>query len=65
MPTQLVTTPRALKNRLLPRGAHMRRVCGRLLCDAGYRPRIVHQRRVWPDTRTFTHNRWLVAEGAP
>lgn len=45
--------------------AGLERDCARLLRDAGYRPRIVHQRRLWPDHRPIAHNRWLVAEGAP
>lgn len=35
--------------------------CGRLLVDHGYRPIIVHQRRIWPDRRPSEHNRWLVS----
>lgn len=45
--------------------AKLERDCALLLRDAGYRPSIVHQRRVWPDHRPTAHNRWLVAEGAP
>jgi methyltransferase FkbM-like protein len=43
----------------------LERDCALLLRDAGYRPRVVHQRRVWPDHRPTDHNRWLVAAGAP
>lgn len=39
--------------------------CGRLLSDAGYAPRLVHQRLLWPDHRPSEHNRWLIAIGAP
>ena len=35
--------------------------CGQLLVAHGYRPRIVHQRLVFPDRRPIPHNRWLVA----
>jgi hypothetical protein len=45
--------------------AELERDCALLLHDAGYRPRIVHQRRVWPDHRPTAHNRWLVASGSP
>ena len=37
--------------------------CGLLMCEAGYRPVIVHQRRLWPDYRPTAQNRWLVAKG--
>lgn len=43
----------------------LERECGTVLTQAGYRPLIVHQRRVWPDHRPTDHNRWLVAVGAP
>jgi hypothetical protein len=43
----------------------LERACGDLLVEAGYTPRIVHQRRIWPDYRPTDHNRWLVAVGAP
>lgn len=43
----------------------LERASALLLRDAGYTPRIVHQRRVWPDHRPSAHNRWLVAQGAP
>jgi hypothetical protein len=43
----------------------LERSCALLLRDAGYRPSIVHQRRLWPDHRPTDHNRWLVARGAP
>lgn len=43
----------------------LERDCALLLKAAGYRPRIVHQRTVWPDHRPTSHNRWLVAEGSP
>lgn len=39
--------------------------CAERLREAGYRPRVVHQRRVLPDHRPMQHNRWLVATGAP
>jgi hypothetical protein len=35
--------------------------CGRLLVEAGYRPRIKHQRRVLRENRSQSHNRWLLA----
>jgi hypothetical protein len=41
----------------------LERECGRLLVDHGYRPVIVHQRRLLPDRRPIGHNRWLVAGG--
>lgn len=44
--------------------ARLEHACGRLLVEHGYRPTIVHQRRVWPDHRpTQAVNRWLVAPG--
>lgn len=43
----------------------LERDCAHLMRAAGYRPRIVHQRRVWPDHRPTAHNRWLIAEGSP
>ncbi len=43
----------------------LERSCGRLMVEAGYRPIIVHQRRVWPDYRPIEHNRWLIAQGTP
>jgi len=43
--------------------AQLEQACGSLLVEMGYRPRIVHQRRVWPDLRPVEHNRWLVAAG--
>lgn len=36
--------------------------CARLLKEAGYRVRIVHQRLFLRDYRPIAHNRWLVAE---
>lgn len=45
--------------------AELERHCALLLRDAGYRPRIVHQRRIWPDFRPTEHNRWLIAKGSP
>jgi len=36
-----------------------------LMRDAKYRPKVVHQRRLWPELGRSTHNRWLVAEGSP
>ena len=36
-----------------------------LLAGFGYRPLVVHQRRVMKEGRAAPHNRWLVAEGAP
>jgi FkbM family methyltransferase len=45
--------------------AELERDCALLLRDAGYRPRIVHQRRMWADHRPAAHNRWLVARGTP
>lgn len=39
--------------------------CGRLLVDAGYEPRIRHQRSLLPDRRPIPHNRWLIARGQP
>ena len=41
--------------------AHLEELCGRMLVQHGYRPRIVHQRRILPDLRPLAHNRWLVA----
>jgi Methyltransferase FkbM domain len=35
--------------------------CGTFLVRVGYRPVIVHQRRIWPDLRPIAHNRWLIA----
>jgi hypothetical protein len=40
----------------------LERLCGGFLCDHGYRPLIVKQRRVWKERRP-DDNRWLVAEG--
>jgi hypothetical protein len=37
--------------------------CAQLLCDAGYRPRILTQRRRLPENRAAVHNRWLIATG--
>lgn len=37
--------------------------CIDLLRGHGYEPKIVDQRRWFPDARTIPHNRWLVCEG--
>jgi hypothetical protein len=37
--------------------------CAQLLCDAGYRPRILTRRRRLPENRAAVHNRWLIATG--
>jgi hypothetical protein len=37
--------------------------CIELLRSHGYEPKIVDQRRWFPDHRTIPHNRWLVCEG--
>ena len=40
--------------------------CGALLVECGYRPIIKHNRQVWKETRGgSSHNRWLLATGAP
>jgi Methyltransferase FkbM domain len=39
----------------------LERECGDLLLAAGYRPRVVTQRRLLPQNRPIPHNRWLVA----
>lgn len=39
----------------------LEREAGMLLLAHGYRPRVVSQRRLWPDHRPGGHNRWLVA----
>jgi hypothetical protein len=39
----------------------LEREAGGLLMEHGYRPRVVSQRRLWPDHRPIGHNRWLVA----
>lgn len=39
----------------------LERACGDLLLSAGYRPRVVTQRRFLPQNRPTPHNRWLVA----
>ena len=41
--------------------AELEDACGRLLVEHGYRPVVVHNRKVLPDYRTLPHNRWLVA----
>ena len=41
--------------------AELERECGEALVGLGYSPKIVHQRRVFPDLRPAGHNRWLVA----
>lgn len=42
--------------------AHLEERCGMLLLEHGYRPRVISQRRLWPDFRpTDEVNRWLVA----
>lgn len=43
--------------------------CGCLLVEAGYSPRVVTQRKLFPGDRSWppgasTHNRWLVAAGS-
>ena len=40
----------------------LERACGDLLIGLGYRPLVLAQRRVAPDRRAVSHNRWLVAE---
>ena len=37
--------------------------CAQLLLHAGYRPRILTQRRRLPENRAAVHNRWLIAAG--
>ena len=44
--------------------AKLEQFCGRFLGACGYRPVVVHQRRVWKELRPIEHNRWLVAAGA-
>lgn len=39
----------------------LEQACGDLLLAAGYRPRVVKQRRFLPQNRPTPHNRWLVA----
>lgn len=41
----------------------LERDCGELLAELGYRPVVVHQRRVLREGRAAAHNRWLVAPG--
>lgn len=43
--------------------AELERACGTWLVQRGYLPRIVSQRRCFPDHRPTIHNRWLVAVG--
>jgi len=45
--------------------AELERACALLMRHAGYRPKIVHQRQLWPEFGRSAHNRWLVAEGTP
>lgn len=44
--------------------AELEDVCARQLIDAGYAPRVLTPRRILPQHRPATHNRWLVAAGA-
>jgi hypothetical protein len=44
--------------------AELEAMCGRLLIDAGYAPRVITPRRVLPQNRPAEHNRWLVADQA-
>lgn len=44
-------------------GAGLERACGELLVEHGYRPVVVHQRRVLKEGRPNPENRWLVAPG--
>jgi SAM-dependent methyltransferase len=39
----------------------LERACGDLLLSAGYRPRVITNRRLLPQNRPIPHNRWLVA----
>ncbi|HYF26585.1 MAG TPA: FkbM family methyltransferase [Baekduia sp.] len=41
----------------------LEQACGELLVAHGYRPVIIHQRRVGKEGRPNPENRWLVAEG--
>ena len=41
----------------------LERACGELLAEHGYRPVVVHQRRVLKEGRPNPENRWLVAQG--
>lgn len=43
--------------------AGLERACGELLAGLGYRPVVVHQRRVLKEGRPNPENRWLVAVG--
>ncbi|WP_205696021.1 FkbM family methyltransferase [Conexibacter sp. SYSU D00693] len=45
--------------------AGLEQACGELLVRHGYRPVVVHQRRVLKEGRPNPENRWLVAEGRP
>ena len=38
--------------------------CGRLLTEHGYRPVIVNQRRILPDSREIELNRWLICDAS-
>lgn len=42
--------------------AQLEQECGSIMVRWGYRPLVVSQRRLWPDTRGIAHNRWLVAD---
>jgi hypothetical protein len=44
-------------------GRELEDACARLLRDHGYRPLVVHQRKVLREGRPNPDNRWLVAEG--
>jgi hypothetical protein len=41
----------------------LERGCAELLKELGYRPRIVSQRKWFPENRPLEHTRWMVARG--
>jgi hypothetical protein len=45
-------------------GVDLERHCAALLGDAGYRVRVVSQRKRLPQSRPAAHNRWLIATHA-
>lgn len=46
-------------------GADVEAQCVAILTSYGYEPRIVNQRKLFPDRRPLAHNRWLVCKGKP
>lgn len=46
-------------------GADVEAACLEILRGAGYRPKIINQRRLFRESRQLAHNRWLVCPGAP